>query len=58
MIGVGGSGSVGVFGQMLAARELVAQAADEGLAIDRVVLATATGGTQAGLRAGLPTSIT
>jgi len=57
VIGVGGSGSVGAFGQVLAARELVAQAADERLAIDRVVLATATGGTQAGLRAGLPTSI-
>ena len=57
VIGVGGSGSIGAFGQMLAARELVAQAAEEGLTMDRVVLPTATGGTQAGLRAGLPLSI-
>ncbi len=57
VIGVGGSGSIGAFGQMLAARELVAQAAEEGLTMDRVVLPTATGGTQAGLRAGLPPSI-
>lgn len=57
VIGVGGSGAVGAFGQVLAARELVTQAAEAGLAIDRVVLPTATGGTQAGLLTGLPTSI-
>jgi 1-aminocyclopropane-1-carboxylate deaminase/D-cysteine desulfhydrase-like pyridoxal-dependent ACC family enzyme len=57
VIGVGGSGAVGAFGQLLAARELVAQAGEEGLAIDRIVLPTATGGTQAGLLAGLPPSI-
>ncbi|HET9756222.1 MAG TPA: pyridoxal-phosphate dependent enzyme [Candidatus Limnocylindrales bacterium] len=57
VIGVGGSGSNGAFGQMLAAHELVAQASEEGLTMDRVVLPTATGGTQSGLRAGLPSSI-
>jgi 1-aminocyclopropane-1-carboxylate deaminase/D-cysteine desulfhydrase-like pyridoxal-dependent ACC family enzyme len=57
VIGVGGSGAIGAFGQVLAARELVEQASGEGLAIDRIVLATATGGTQAGLLAGLPPSI-
>ncbi len=57
VIGVGGSGAVGAFGQVLAARELVAQAAEAGLSIDRVVLPTATGGTQAGLLTGLSASI-
>lgn len=57
VIGAGGSDAVGAFGQMLAARELAAQAVEEGLTIDRVVLPTATGGTQAGLRAGLPPSM-
>jgi len=57
VIGTGGSGAVGVRGQVLAARELLAQADEIGLGIDRVVLPTATGGTQAGLLAGLPESI-
>jgi L-cysteate sulfo-lyase len=57
VIGVGGSGAVGAYGQLLAARELVAQAAEIGLGIDRIVLPTATGGTQAGLLAGLPESV-
>lgn len=54
VIPVGGSGLPGVAGQVLAARELLAQAAgpDAG-AIDTVVLPSATGGTQAGLLAGL-----
>ena len=54
VIGVGGTGAVGAYGQLLAAREMLAQADAAGLGVDRVVLATATGGTQAGLLAGLP----
>ena len=57
VIGVGGTGAVGAYGQLLAARELAAQAGQAGLAVDRIVLPTATGGTQAGLLAGLPDSI-
>ncbi|HET9085808.1 MAG TPA: pyridoxal-phosphate dependent enzyme [Candidatus Limnocylindrales bacterium] len=53
VIGVGGTGAVGAYGQLLAAEEVVAQADELALGIDRVVLATATGGTQAGLVAGL-----
>jgi 1-aminocyclopropane-1-carboxylate deaminase/D-cysteine desulfhydrase-like pyridoxal-dependent ACC family enzyme len=54
VIGVGGSGAVGAYGQLLAADELTAQAKAAGVGFDRVVLPTATGGTQAGLLAGLP----
>jgi L-cysteate sulfo-lyase len=54
VIGVGGTGAVGAYGQLLAGQEVVAQADEIELGIDRVVLATATGGTQAGLLAGLP----
>jgi 1-aminocyclopropane-1-carboxylate deaminase/D-cysteine desulfhydrase-like pyridoxal-dependent ACC family enzyme len=54
VIGVGGTGAVGAYGQLVAAQEVVAQADEVALGIDRVVLATATGGTQAGLLAGLP----
>ena len=57
VIGVGGTGAIGAYGQLLAARELAAQAADRGAPVDRVVLPTATGGTQAGLLAGLPPDI-
>jgi 1-aminocyclopropane-1-carboxylate deaminase/D-cysteine desulfhydrase-like pyridoxal-dependent ACC family enzyme len=57
VIGVGGSGAVGAAGQVLAAREILAQAAEGGVAIHRIVLPTATGGTQAGLLAGLPDTI-
>ena len=53
VIGVGGTGAIGAYGQLLAAQELIAQADENALGIDRVVLATATGGTQAGLLAGL-----
>jgi 1-aminocyclopropane-1-carboxylate deaminase/D-cysteine desulfhydrase-like pyridoxal-dependent ACC family enzyme len=52
VIAVGGSGVVGAWGQLLAAREALDQAADAGLAIDRFVLPSATGGTQAGLIVG------
>lgn len=54
VIETGGTGIVGAYGQLMAARELLAQAADLELGVDRVVLPSATGGTQAGLLAGLP----
>ena len=54
VIETGGTGAVGAYGQLMAARELVAQAAAIGLGLDRIVLPSATGGTQAGLVAGLP----
>jgi L-cysteate sulfo-lyase len=57
VIGVGGTGSVGAYGQLLAARELLDQGSTVSLGIDRVLLATATGGTQAGLLAGLPPTV-
>jgi 1-aminocyclopropane-1-carboxylate deaminase/D-cysteine desulfhydrase-like pyridoxal-dependent ACC family enzyme len=49
VIGVGGSGAIGAWGQVLAGIELFEQAAAAGLAIDRIVVPSATGGTQAGL---------
>ncbi len=49
VIGVGGSGVVGAWGQVLAGLELFDQADAAGLAVDRIVLPSATGGTQAGL---------
>jgi L-cysteate sulfo-lyase len=52
VIGVGGTGAVGAYGQLLAGQEVVAQADEVALGIDRIVLASATGGTQAGLLAG------
>ena len=53
VIATGGTGVVGAWGQMLAGREVVAQADAIGLGIDRIVLPSATGGTQAGLLAGV-----
>jgi 1-aminocyclopropane-1-carboxylate deaminase/D-cysteine desulfhydrase-like pyridoxal-dependent ACC family enzyme len=53
VVPVGGSGVVGACGQVLAGLELAGQASDRGLAIDAVVLPSATGGTQAGLMVGL-----
>lgn len=53
VIGVGGSGAVGAAGQVLAALELVGQAGEAGLEVDAVIVPSATGGTQAGLLAGL-----
>jgi L-cysteate sulfo-lyase len=44
---------VGALGYARAALELVAQAAERGLSIDYIVHATSSGGTQAGLVAGL-----
>ena len=52
VIEVGGSGVIGAWGQVLAAREMFAQAAALGVVVDRIVLPTATGGTQAGLIIG------
>ena len=52
VVGVGGSGPVGAFGQVLAADELFDQAAASGIEVDVVVLPSATGGTQAGLLVG------
>lgn len=52
-IAVGGGGSIGATGQLLAAAELLDQAAAIGIAFDSIVLPSATGGTQAGLLAGL-----
>ena len=52
VIAVGGTGAVGAWGQVLAARELLDQAEAIGLAVDLVLLPSATGGTQAGLIAG------
>jgi len=53
VVPVGGSGVAGAFGQVLAGLEVAGQASDRGLAINDVVLASATGGTQAGLMIGL-----
>jgi 1-aminocyclopropane-1-carboxylate deaminase/D-cysteine desulfhydrase-like pyridoxal-dependent ACC family enzyme len=49
VIGVGGSGAVGAWGQMLAGFEAFDQAAAAGLSLDIIVVPSATGGTQAGL---------
>jgi L-cysteate sulfo-lyase len=49
VIAVGGSGAVGAWGQVLAGVEVFDQAAAAGLVIDRIVVPSATGGTQAGL---------
>lgn len=48
----GGSNPVGALGYVVAAQEIVAQANELGLRIDRVVHATGSTGTQAGLVAG------
>ncbi len=53
VIGTGGSSVVGAWGQVLAGREVAAQADEVGLAIDRIVLPSATGGTHAGLLVGV-----
>ena len=49
----GGSNPVGALGYVVAALELVNQAAEMGLAVDHLVHATGSAGTQAGLVAGL-----
>jgi L-cysteate sulfo-lyase len=52
VIGVGGTGVVGAWGQVLAASELFDQAHAAGLTVDVIVVPSATGGTQAGLIVG------
>jgi 1-aminocyclopropane-1-carboxylate deaminase/D-cysteine desulfhydrase-like pyridoxal-dependent ACC family enzyme len=52
VIPVGGSGAAGAWGQVLAALEVVEQAAAEGFVPDAIVLPSASGGTQAGLTVG------
>jgi len=54
VIDTGGAGAVGAWGQVLAGRELMDQANAIGLGIDRIVLPSATGGTQAGLIVAVP----
>lgn len=51
-IPVGGSTALGSLGYVACAREIAAQAAAQGLAFDRVVCATGSGGTHAGLALG------
>jgi 1-aminocyclopropane-1-carboxylate deaminase/D-cysteine desulfhydrase-like pyridoxal-dependent ACC family enzyme len=60
VIETGGSGAIGAWGQVLAGRELVDQAAAVDVKVDRIVLPSATGGTQAGLIVGVrrPTRVT
>jgi len=52
-VGIGGTGPVGAAGQVLAGLELAEQAADRGIELAAVVVASATGGTQAGVLTGL-----
>jgi 1-aminocyclopropane-1-carboxylate deaminase/D-cysteine desulfhydrase-like pyridoxal-dependent ACC family enzyme len=56
LIGVGGSGVTGAVGQVLAGLELADGAAERGFVPDLVALPSATGGTHAGLLAGLATA--
>ncbi|MDI6895304.1 MAG: pyridoxal-phosphate dependent enzyme [Bacillota bacterium] len=53
LIPVGGASSVGVLGYVLGATELVEQARATGLELDLVVVASGSGGTQAGLALGM-----
>ncbi len=52
LLPVGGSDARGALGHVVLAHELLAQCADAGVRLGTVALATATGGTQAGLIAG------
>lgn len=52
VIPTGGSGVIGATGQVLAALELAEQTGALGLQVDRIVVASATGGTHAGLIVG------
>ena len=49
----GGSNALGALGYVACAQELIAQAFDQGLRIDRIVLASGSSGTHAGLLVGL-----
>jgi L-cysteate sulfo-lyase len=52
-IPTGGSNETGALGYVAAALELMQQAKEAGIAIDRVLFATSSGGTQAGLVVGM-----
>jgi L-cysteate sulfo-lyase len=52
-IPAGGSNEIGALGYAAAALELLQQSKEAGIAIDRVLFATASGGTQAGLVVGM-----
>jgi 1-aminocyclopropane-1-carboxylate deaminase/D-cysteine desulfhydrase-like pyridoxal-dependent ACC family enzyme len=56
LVGIGGTGIVGAVGQVLAGLELSDEAAASGLDPDMVVVASATGVTQAGVLVGLRTA--
>lgn len=49
----GGSNALGALGYVACAEEILQQAFDQGLAIDRIVVASGSAGTHAGLVAGL-----
>ena len=49
----GGSTPLGALGYVACAEELIAQAFDQGLRIDQIVVASGSGGTHAGLAVGL-----
>ena len=53
MIAGGGSVPLGALGYVACAAEIMAQCFDIGVAFDRIVLASGSGGTHAGLLAGL-----
>lgn len=53
VIPTGGSNEIGALGYVLAARELLQQANEADISIDHVVAAASSGGTQAGLIAGM-----
>jgi len=53
IVAVGGSGSIGAAGQVLAGIEMARQAKAAGVAPSTVMLPSATGGTQAGVLAGV-----
>ncbi|RRJ82766.1 D-cysteine desulfhydrase [Aestuariirhabdus litorea] len=52
LIPVGGSNEVGSLGYMRCTEEIIQQAAEQGIAFDHWLVATGSGGTQAGLLAG------
>jgi L-cysteate sulfo-lyase len=52
LIPTGGSNEIGALGYVAAMQELQQQAKDAGFAIDRIVTASSSGGTQAGLLVG------
>lgn len=53
VIPIGGSNALGLVGYVDAARELLQQGSDQGVAFTHVALASGSGGTQAGLALGL-----